>query len=230
MVLFALSGLLPLLGPLAEPPTTALLIYTVFVVAWFARHPLKGVLARLSERAGVRLLVAFWVSGALTEALAWLDNYVKRAAEPALFHPQLLADLYLGLGFYGGWAAVWALLLRWFPFSPLSAFLTTGALGIAFEQLGAVLILIIKAFPGRPGLALLMGVYVFLVHGSAAGLAFILADPRSPDVRARRWWQYPLAAALLVGGAWAGTALAAGVASLFGGLPPKGPIVERPFW
>lgn len=50
LVLFALSGLVPLLGLLGDPPTTALLIDTVFVAAWFARRPLRGVVARLPER------------------------------------------------------------------------------------------------------------------------------------------------------------------------------------
>jgi len=45
-VLFALTGLVPLFGLATKPPDTMLLVYTVYVAAYFGRLPL----ARLADR------------------------------------------------------------------------------------------------------------------------------------------------------------------------------------
>jgi len=58
---------------------------------------------------------------------------LKAAPEPALFHPQLFADLIIGVGFYGGWGFAWWLAFRWFRFSVAEAFIVTGIQGIFFR-------------------------------------------------------------------------------------------------
>src|SRR5215216_4356201 len=89
-ILLGLSGLVPLLGLWSTPPDPMLLIYTIFVAAYLLRRQLvrrfEGVPAP-----SVILFVLFLISGTLTETLAWSNNYLKAAAAPALFHPQLLA-------------------------------------------------------------------------------------------------------------------------------------------
>lgn len=86
--LFLLSGLVPLVGLLARPPDVMLLIYTVFVAAYAMRGRLRAWADRLPGPATLPLVGLFVLSGRLTESLAWLNNYLKAAPEPALFHPQ----------------------------------------------------------------------------------------------------------------------------------------------
>ncbi len=86
--LLLLSGLVPLLGLLARPPDVMLLIYTVFVATYAMRGRLRAWADRLPGPATLHLAALFVLSGTLTESLAWLNNYLKAAPDPALFHPQ----------------------------------------------------------------------------------------------------------------------------------------------
>jgi hypothetical protein len=220
--LLILSGFIPLLGLNSRPPDPMLLIYTGFVVVWAARSWIERGLARLTtKRKDIALLAAFMVSGALTETLAWANNYLKAAKEPALFHPQLFADLIIGVGFYGGWALAWGITLRRFRFQLWEVFIITGLQGIFFEQLGAVFLAMVRMWSTEPGLSILFGVYVFTVHGSAAAIAL------APTLRlyesskqTHSWAKFVLAVALMVGLAFAGCWLVGVVASVFGGVPP----------
>lgn len=229
--LFLFSGLIPLLGLLSRPPTTALLVYTLFVAASFLRPQITRAAERLPGPPAFHLVLFFLLAGCLTETLAWLNNYLAVAREPALFHPQLFADLVLGIGFYGGWAAAWLLVLRRFRFTLAETFLVTGIQGIFFEQLGAVFIMMVAVFLANPLQSVLFGLYVCAVHGSAVGLALLPVLHRldHPE-NSRSWRRFPAAIVLMVGLAFVGTALVAGVAALFGGLPPRRSIITHPFW
>jgi hypothetical protein len=220
-----------MLGLTSKPPGTALLIYTLFVLAVLLRKPLTALIDRIGGRPEALLCVTFLISGSLTELFAWLNNYLAAAPRPTLFHPQLLADLIVGFGFYGGWAFAWIVVLRRYRFTLAEVFLVTGLQGIFFEQLGAVFILMVQSLAANPLLSLIFGVYVCAVHGSAAGLAVLPALHHfdAPE-RSRRWVRFPLVIALMVGGAFLGTALVGLAAGLFGGLPPKRSIIEHPFW
>lgn len=227
---FALSGLVPLLGLRDQPPSTMLLFYSLFVVIWFFRKPVQAVFQRFPGGDSVRLLVVFLVSGSICEAIAWSDNYVKAAETPALFHPQLVWDLYLGLGFYAGWAMVWLLAGRYFHFGVSQAFWVTGILGIAFEQVGKILWMMILYLPVNPLFSFVLGMFVLLTHGSIAGLAFLAAGPVGGNKPNPTWWIYPLMCVALVLGAVVGTWMAIAIAQTFGGIPPRESIVDRPIW
>lgn len=226
-----LTGLVPLLGLSSRPPDVMLLIYTVFVVACLLRRRLAALGERMPGPVSLHLLGSFLLAGALTETLAWANNYLKAAKEPALFHPQLFADLIIGIGFYGGWAAAWWIAFRWFRFKLWETFVITGLQGIFFEQLGAVFLAMVRAWATNPFLSVLFGLYVFTVHGSVVGLAMapLLQRFDAPE-KSRSWLRFPVVIALMVGLAFAGCWLVQAVASLFGGLPPKRSIVEHPFW
>jgi hypothetical protein len=225
------TGLVPLLGLLNRPPDTMLLITSLFALACLLRRRLAAGADRLPGPTGAWLLGFFWLSGSLTECLAWLNNRLQEAAEPALFHPQLIPDLIVGLGFYGGWAAAWWLALRRFRFTLAEAFFVTGVQGIFFEQLGAVFSRMVAAFRANPAFSLLLGVYVLAVHGSAVGLALapILHRFDAPP-RSRHWIRFPAVCALMVGLAFAGAWMIGQISLAFGGLPPKRSIVEHPLW
>lgn len=226
-----LTGLIPLLGLLSRPPDTMLLIYTVFVAGFLFRRATTAFLEKLPGSASLHLIVLFLVSGSLTEILAWSNNYLKAAEEPALFHPQLIPDLIIGVGFYGGWAVAWLITLRWFRFSVAEGFLVTAIQGVFFEQLGAVFMAMLSVFKDDPAFALLMGLYVFLVHGSITGLALTpLSDRINLQTRSRHWIRFPVVIALMVTLAFAGSWFINMFAQSLGGLPPKRSITEHPFW
>ncbi len=227
----ALSGLLPLLGLFGRPADPMLLIYTTFVVVCRWRARIGGVFDRVKISVEVKLFLCFLVSGSLTETLAWLNNYLKAAPQPAVFHPQLIADLILGIGFYGGWAVAWRVAFIWFRFSVAEAFVVTGLQGIFFEQLGAVARMILKLAPSNPPLAALFALYVFAVHGSAAGLALapVMHHFQSPT-KSTHCLRFPAVITLMVGLAFTGAWLAATVANWLGGLPPRQSITAHPFW
>jgi hypothetical protein len=226
-----LSGLVPLLGFLGTPPDPMLLIYTAFVVVVLFLRRLESLMDHLPGTATLQLVGLFLISGSITETLAWLNNYWKAAPQPALFHPQLFADLLIGIGFHGGWAVAWLITFRWFRFTLLEVFLVTGFLGIGFEQLGAVFLIMVRTFVGNPVQSLLFGAYVFLVYGSAAGLAIgPLLHRFNASEKSTSWVRFPLVMALMVALAAAGCLLASAYALPFGGLPPKRSIVEHPFW
>ena len=207
------------------------LIYAVFVVVFLFRGKLSVLVECLPGRASLQFFILFLLSGSLTEILAWISNYLKEAPEPALFQPQLIPDLILGIGFYGGWAIAWLIAFRWFRFTLLEAFVVTGFQGIFFEQLGAVFVEMLSVFASNPLLSILLGVYVFAVHGSVTGLAFAPLIRRF-DIpqRSRCWVRFPVVIALMVSLAFIGTWLMNTCAFLFGGLPAKCSIVEYPFW
>lgn len=225
------SGLVPLLGLLSHPPDPMLLIYTAFVVACLFRRRLSALVERLPGPLALHWLGLFLVAGALTETLAWASNYLNVTKEPALFHPQLFADLIIGIGFYAGWAAAWWIALQRFRFKLWETFVITGLQGIFFEQLGAVFLAMVRAWTANPFQSLVLGLYVFAVHGSVVGLAMapLLARFASPE-KSRSWLRLPVVSVLMVGLAFVGCWLVQMVASLFGGLPPKRFLVEHPFW
>jgi hypothetical protein len=229
-----LTMLIPLLGLLSRPPDIMALLYSVFGVVYLFRGRLKRTCDAVPVGAAWKLTLLFLLTGALTEGLAWTNNYLKEAKEPALFHPQLIPDLIIGIGFYGGWAAAWLIALRWFRFSTPQAFVLTGLQGIFFEQLGAVFQAMLAVLSTNPPMSVVFGLYVFAVHGSIAGIALapVLPDASQPDPlsRSAHWMRYPIAVVLMVGLAFAGCAVVDRVAKLFGGLPPKQSIVEHPLW
>ena len=225
------SGVIPLLGLFSKPPGTALLIYSLFVLACLGRRHLRALADRLPGRPEPWLVAAFLLAGSLTEFFAWLNNYLQAAKEPALFHPQLFPDLLVGLGFYGGWAAAWLIALRRYRFTLAETFLVTGIQGIFFEQLGAVFVMMVMALASNPLQALIFGLYVCAIHGSAVGLpmAALLHRFEAPD-RSRHWSRFPVVIVLMVGFAFLGAAVISLLAQPFGGLPPKRSITEYPFW
>jgi hypothetical protein len=230
-ILFILSGVIPVLGLLSRPPDTMLLIYTVFVAGYLCRSKLAVLIQTVPGRFHVHLCLLFLISGSLTEALAWSNNYLKATENPALFHPQLIPDLIIGIGFYGGWAIAWWVALRWFHFTAAEGFLVTGIQGIFFEQLGAVFMAMLGVFKDNPGFALLMGLYVFLVHGSITGIALTpLSAQMDLRRKSRHWVRFPVVIVLMVFLAFAGSSFINLFAESLGGLPPKRSITEHPFW
>ncbi|RPI38883.1 MAG: hypothetical protein EHM59_22705, partial [Betaproteobacteria bacterium] len=189
-LVLALSALLPLPGLLTSPPDTMLPIYSLFVVVVFARRPFEAAAKSLRIPRSLAFGALILVSGLFTETLAWTSSYLARAPEPALLHPQLAYDLLLSPVVYGGWALAWPILMRRWRYSLAEVFAIQGIYGVLLEQQGAVL---------RQGLAsmpwgVVMWAYVFLVYGSAIGLAYLPFERSyAAEGRRRGWGRLPAA-------------------------------------
>jgi hypothetical protein len=221
------SGLIPLLGLLNDPPDLMLPIYSLFVLAYFCRQHLQRLVAHVPLPPTVLSAVLFVLAGLLTETLAWASSYLANEAEPALLHPQLFADLILAVPLYGSWGLTWMLLRRRWDFTLRSTIVLMGLYGILVEQLGAVFITGLLAMP----VGLLLWTYVFAVYAALAGLAVLPLEPRlrRPGAPRGRWTPVVAFAALLV----VSTAIMLLMGELLPveeWLPEKRPIREHPFW
>ena len=186
---------------------------------------------RLPERRApwARLLIATVVAGLLLESGAWAHNLMLGTPEPALFHPQLFADLLIGFGFYVGWWLAWWLLARRFRFTVREVFLVTALYGVLIEQQGRVFLAGLATLP----LGALLWLLVALAYGSTMALAGTWAgDPWPPPPGAPpRRWKYPLAWIALF--ACSTTLIVAWNLPIeaLHLLPPKRlPIADHPFW
>lgn len=217
-ILFALSGVLVLLACFNSP---VLLPYPLFVLAYFRNWRLPG-----KGKPFVRLVLSTYLATLILESSAWLDNYIRNSPEPALFHPQLIPDLIMGIGFYAAWWLTWWLVLRKYRFTVSQVFITTGLYGILMEQQGKIFLAGLQAMPA----GLLLWAFVFVAYGATMALAFWLV--RDDFTAARdRWLKYPLA--------WLGLFFFSFATSLVWGLvlqifhynpPPKFPMKDHPFW
>lgn len=229
-ILLALTGLVPLLSLTSTPRDPLPMVYTFFVIVTFFRKcwP-RNDAARLPGPVRLHLFCFILLTGLALETLAWLSNFLAQEKEPALLHPQLVPDLILAAGFYSGIALAWVIVTRWFRFTPGAAFLITGFMGVGFEQLGAVLVMIAGALLTNPLLAILMAVYLLMIYGPISGVAMTLLAERLPG-NSVSWWRFPLVLVLMMVLAAAGTMLVNGCAMALGGLPEKQSIVEHPLW
>ena len=204
-----------------------LLIYSLFVGITFSRLRLAANIQRIRLNPAIKFVMLVIVAGMMAEFLAWSSSYLERNPNPALFHPQLVYDLLIGIGFYAGNGIAWALILSRYRFSLAQVFATQGVFGVFIEQNGAVFRQGLAAFP----LGMIFWVYVFLVYGSFIAMAYAITQGElNQAVQRSGWLKYPLALALV----WL---LTFGVTWLWvlpweaGGLiPGPKPIWEQPLW
>jgi len=225
---FIASGAVPLLALCGAPPDPMLLIYSVFVGAWVLRGRTSIFGRRLPGPVWLHYFVLMVLVGFLTETLAWGGSYLARAEQPALLHPQLFYDLLLSPGIYAAWAVGWIVLTRRWRFSLVEVFIVQGIYGVFLEQQGAVFLKGLEAMP----LGLVLWVYVFVVYGSAAGLAYLPVAADLPAARARASrWKIPAALVIqfvttaVVAMGWTVFLGALGIA-----VPDPKPIWQAPLW
>jgi hypothetical protein len=223
------TAAIPLLGLTKSPPDFMLLIYTAFVAALFARSRIETWASGIRLKPWLKLWIGMVLAGWLAECLAWAGHYAARSPKPILLHPQLIPDLILGFGFYSGWALAWMIVLRWTGFSLAAAFVTTGILGVFFENMGAVFVQIVADMATNPFIGVMRGAFVFAVYGSIVGLGLMPVLREWPAKRGRAAWAvYPVAFVLLFLLAAGGTALVGAVGTPMGLIPEKRPIGEHP--
>ncbi len=230
-VLLAISGVIPILTLISSPPDPMLLIYSLFLLALFLRFYIIRLVQCIPLRTSIKFALLIIVSGMVAECLAWISNYLARNETPTLFHPQLISDIILGIGFYGGWAVAWLLILRRCSFSLVSVFVTTGFLGIAIEQNSQVLISILQALPMNPLGSIFMSVYVFIVYGSVMGIAYLTVEGEfCHSCQCNHWLKYPAVLLLMYVFSHLLTAAVMLVATPLGLIPEHRLIWEHPFF
>lgn len=234
--LFGLSGLAVALACLDSP---VLLPYPLFVAsALFGWQPFDA--RSPKTRPWLRLLIATLLATGVLETAAWAHNFLRDAAEPALFHPQLFADLLIAVGFYLGWWLTWRWRLRRDRYSVAEVFWITATYGVLIEQRGAIFLQGLATLP----LGLALWAFVALSYGSTMALAYVwtggpdafaplarASNPRDARPRVARLAKYLLpwlglfvaSVALIVLWNWPLEALDL--------LPPKRlPMRAHPFW
>lgn len=235
--LLVVTGCIPVLGLFDPAPDPMLLLYSIFVFAFLFRHRLVGFVKRIPLKSSVKFALLVIAAGLLAECLAWLGNYISHSENPALFHPQLIPDLILGIGIYLGYAAAWIIILRYYRFSLLSVFVAGGLFGILVEGFSDMsywpLIFIIKNLITDPVTSILLSAYLFVVHGSVMGLGYFLVEDefRENDRnKSNSWIKYPIAIVVMFAGALIFSFIFSLIVKSLGLIPEPGPIWERPFY
>ncbi len=166
---------------------TTWLIFSIYMLILAHREWFSERMDAFLKKGGFPgLLLIFLLSGLVLEVLAVIDNLPKPPGERILLHPDPVIDLYLALGYYGGFALAWSITLWKVKLSHKEVFLIAGAFGILFEQTGALLFTFqIFAWP-----------YVFLVYGSYQAIPPLLA---SKYLNSRERKEYGKLGKILVG-------------------------------
>ncbi|MFH1211058.1 MAG: hypothetical protein V1645_04030 [archaeon] len=231
------TGIIAALGLLQSPPDPMLLLYSIFAFAVLFRHRLVGFVRRIPLKSSVKFILLVIAAGLLAECLAWLGNYLARNENPALFHPQLIPDLMLGIGIYLGYAVAWIIILRYYRFSLLSVFVTGGLFGILIEGIFDMsywpIISIIQNLITDPLTSILMSAYLFVVHGSVMGLGYFLVEEEFSDNDSKKsnsWIKYPIAIVSIYVVALIFSIIFGLIVTSLGLIPEPGLIWERPLF
>lgn len=227
-IIFAISGIVPLLSLLNKPPDPTLLIYSLFVLIYFLRDFILKILNKVTFLpVPAKFLILTIIAGLIAEIFAWYGNFVKCDPKPALLHPQLFPDLIAGVGLYFSWAIAWIILFKRFRFSLLQAFIVQGIYGVFVEQYGAIFIQGLISMP----IGLLFWLYVFLVYGSITGISYALVGNELTHYRQKESrLKYLLALILLLASSFAISAIWGVITKVLGLIPEQKPICGNPFW
>jgi len=217
-LLLAFSGILTLLACINSP---VLLPYPLFVLAVLCGWRLPKI-----STPAVQLLFSTLICTLVLETSAWLDNFIRNASPPALFHPQLIPDLISSFGVYIAWWLTWWLILRRYHFTATQVFITTGLYGMLIEQQGKIFLAGLSTLP----LGFVLWFFVAIVYGSTMALAFFLVRD-SFTATHDGWKKYLLA--------WGGLFIFTIATSLAWGIilqilpiipPQKLPMWSYPLW
>jgi hypothetical protein len=234
-LLLAAGALYCARGIFRGKPEPMPLIFTFFVLGLFFRSYGAVLVAHIRLRPELKFVLLVVLSGWLAESLAWWGNYIHRDPEPALLHPQLLPDLILAIGYYGGWAVAWLVLLRFFRFNVWEVFLTTGILALPLEQDGDV----VRRALEQGVMGFVGPLFIYVVYGSIMGLGYVFVEKELQGDKSRARFvrppwsvvKYPLAPAVayfiglfVVGQAFWWVVETAGM------IPEKKPIWEYLWW
>ena len=209
--LLAASALIPVIGALSSPTSLQGLIYSMFVVAYLAptliekrkkkkadlkEGEIQSVLPEPEDTAakkGPATTVNFFMvligCGLVTECLAWVSELYATSPNPALLHPQLLPDLFIGLFYYLGLATAWLILIKRFQFALPEIFFVSFISALLCQAKLGTLNTLCERLVNDPVAGLLTVASLLVVGGSITSLAFLAGHknfPREKKPRATR--------------------------------------------
>ncbi|MBS1992273.1 MAG: hypothetical protein JSS83_17240 [Cyanobacteria bacterium SZAS LIN-3] len=244
--LLAASALVPVLGALSRPTSLQALIYSLFVCAYLApvifkkkkktdELPTSDEKENIPPTKAVATTNFFMVligSGLVSECLAWVSELFAVNPNPGLLHPQLFADLYLGLFYYLGLAVAWLILTRAFQFTLKEVFFLSFLCALITQAKLGTLNTLCERLVVDPVAGVLTVASLLVVSGSITSLAFLAGHKASKQEKklqfTRLSTKYLLSLVLIVVLPEL-LAFAAGLAGKPLGLcPDKKPIWEAP--
>lgn len=222
-ILFALSGIIPLLGGI-----NPLLTYSFFVLGFFLRSRLIPIVKAIPFSPSLKFVgLTIFISLFTLELFSWVSEYLEGNEEVALLHPQLIPDMLLAFGFYSGIALAWFVLLRFFRFSLLQVFMTQGIYGVVIEQDGALFLQGLTSMPA----GFYWWLYVALGYASPLAIAYMLTQNSDGNQQKRSHWIKFLVAIILL---YMCTKLTFALWALLlqgiGFIPEPKSILEYPLW
>lgn len=224
-VLLIISALIPLIGLFRFPPDALLPIYSVFIFLLFFGRKFFDRNATNSNFP-VKFAILIFATGMVAEILAWSVGFFKHAENPALFHPQLVYDLLIGISQYGAWAAVWYFWSKRYTFSISKVFLLQGIYGVLLEQKGAIFIQGLLHLP----LGIIFWAYVFVVYGSIPAIAYLLSGEMASEGRKPSLLKYVLILLSLLAASIIFMIVWGLFLQILGVIPKPQPIWLHPLW
>jgi hypothetical protein len=221
------------LFPLFRDPL--LLLWVVFGIMYYFQPQLTRATRKVPGPIWLKFILFSVPAGWIGELCAWTGNFLDKNPEPPLLHPQLIPDLILAIGYYGGWACGWAIafsLVRW---SIPLVILTVGTFGWVVEQKAALLISFFQNIATQPLGGAYWLLYIMMVYGCILCLGYIPVQidfrPRFPKVPP---WVHFLKIPVTWGLTWVGIMIILRALMFLTGLlhiiPEKRNIVEYPFF
>jgi hypothetical protein len=135
-----------------------------------------------SQRAStINFVLVLIGSGLISELLAWVSELFAPTVNPAMIHPQLLADLFLGFFFYLGLALAWLWLLKSFQFTFKEIFFLCFLVALLKQAKLGTLTGICERLVSDPVSALLTLASLLVVGGSVSSLAFLTSGKACPQ-------------------------------------------------
>jgi len=137
-------------------------------------------LKRSQRAAGVNFVLVLVGSGLISECLFWVSELFAPTPNPALLHPQLLADLCLGFFFYLGLALAWLVVLTRWQFALQEIFFVCFLAALLKQAKLGTLPIICERLVSDPVSALLTLASLLVVGGSITSLGFLARGKIGP--------------------------------------------------
>lgn|GEM_PF-3689789 len=258
--LLAASALIPVVGALSMPTSLQGLIYSIFVGAYLAptvfkkrkkKNPnlkegeIESVLPEPEEsssktgpplKTGPATTFNFFMvligCGLISECLAWVSELYALSPNPALLHPQLLPDLFLGLFYYLGLATAWLILIKKFQFALREIFFLSFIAALLTQAKLGTLNTLCESLVIDPVAGVLTVASLLVVGGSITALAFLAGhkdfpQEKKPDLT-KVLIKYAVSLILIVVLPEFLASAAGQMGKPFGLCPDKKPIKEAP--
>lgn len=145
--------------------------FALFLIFYLSRKSIRKIINLLIHKLAVKYFLTGIVGGLFIEFLAILSSMKLPPAQRALFHPDPIPDLILGVGYYTALTLGGYFIVKRYKFSLIQFFLLGGIFGLIGEEHGGVLLQLLAG-------NILGGIYVFLSYASFIALPYMLFNEK----------------------------------------------------